>query len=513
MPSMFRKKASSKKSVDAYSESDHSESDVSNAPTMISRVESSKPTSPTPETTTPKRRSMSSEAWTVIIVLLIGVIGRLCYAKFGGIELYIGSISTEDDSLWGTVLRDLNAQEGTVGAVVIGLWEGILLHQIMRISARAAAGVFAGLAGRLLLDLASGLPGQAVRFTASLLGISLGMLFSEVIRGVFDEKDHWENRTVTHYHKSSRRLRKSGGRRRRTISTSEIVDDPDLTDDPHSVAATSIAATALTSQRSERNRHRRSLSERASQRANSFVGGNSLFPSAITGDLEAEIAELRRQASAAAGQQRKYQEEQKYEYAQGNEERALQLAWEVKRYEALADSLTRQVGDKIVEAHRRAVEKELATPLPIPRSTNLGQRQGGASQRSGGYHSESDARRKANPVRVTVSAGGETYEVTAEDEEVEIGPNLRVRTRHVYQPSISQPQEPAPAPAQFATPTRPVPVRAASVTPTPSPARPPRSVPRSKANNFTRLAGDVDEDMRSTPVGFRTKSRGKREND
>ncbi|KAH7339621.1 hypothetical protein B0J17DRAFT_656015 [Rhizoctonia solani] len=509
MSSMFRKKAASKKSVDTYSESDHSESDASYAPTSASRVEPSKPISPTPETTAPKRQPMSSEARTVIIVLLIGIIGRLCYAKFGGIELYIGSVSAEDDSLWGTVLRDLNAQEGTVGAVVIGLWEGVLLHQIMRISARAAAGVFAGLAGRLLLDLASGLPGQAVRFTASLLGISLGMLFSEVIRGVFDEKDHWENRTVTHYHKSSHRLRKSSERRRRTTSASEIVDDPDLTDDPHSVAATSIAATALTSQRPDRRRRRRALSEQDSQYTESFFGGT--LPSALTGDLETEIAELRRQASAAAGQQRKYQEEQKYEYAQGNGARALQLAWEVKRYEALAESLTRQVGDKIVEAHRRAVEKELATPLPITRSVNPGQRQGGVSQRPGGYYSETDSRRKANPVRVTVSAGGETYEVTAEDEEVEIGPNLRVRTRHVYQPPISQPQEPAPVPAQFTTPTRPAPARTTSVTPTPSPARPPRSVPRSKANTFTRPAGEVDEDVRSAPVGSRAKGRGKRE--
>jgi hypothetical protein len=192
---MFRKKASSRKSVDAYSESDHSESDASNAPTLTSRVEPSKPTSPIPETTPSKRQPMSSEAWTVIILLIIGIIGRLCYAKFGGIELYLGSIITEDESIWGTLLRDLNAQvsqfslsllstnvnsqancvldlqEGTVGAVAIGLWEGVLLHQIMRISARAAAGVFAGLAGRLVLDLASGSPGQAVRFTASLLGI------------------------------------------------------------------------------------------------------------------------------------------------------------------------------------------------------------------------------------------------------------------------------------------------------------------------------------------------------
>ncbi|CAE6474090.1 unnamed protein product [Rhizoctonia solani] len=676
MSSMFRKKASSKKSVDAYSESDHSESDVSNAPTLASRVEPIKPISPTPETTTPKRHSMSSEARTVMVMLLLGIIGRLCYAKFGGIEVLIGLSGTEDDSLWGTVLRDLNAQEGTVGAVIIGLWEGVLLHQIMRISARAAAGVFAGLAGRLLLDLASGLPGQAVRFTASLLGISLGMLFSEVIRGVFDEKDHWENhtvthyhkssrrlrkssgrrrrttstsemvddpdltddphsvaatsiaataltsqrpdrlrhrralserdshhaesfisatshipsvlvgdleaeiaelrrqanaaagqqrkyqeasahrarissglpgqavrftasllgislgmlfsevirgvfdekdhwenRTVTHYHKSSRRLRKSSGRRRRTTSTSEIVDDPDLTDDPHSVVATSIAATALTSQRPERRKHRRALSERDSQHAESFISATSHLPALVSGDLETEIAELRRQANAAAGQQRKYQEEQKYEYAQGNGARALQLAWEVKRYEALAESLTRQVGDKIVEAHRRAVEKELATPLPVPRSINLNQRHGGAVQRPGGYYSENDARRKANPVRVTVSAGGETYEVTGEDEEVEIGPNLRVRTRHVYQPPISQPQEPAPVPAQFTTPTRPAPARAASVTPTPSPARPPRSVPRSKANIFTRPAGDVDEDVRPAPISSRAKGRGKRESD
>ncbi|KAF8757330.1 Pre-mrna-splicing factor slu7 [Rhizoctonia solani] len=501
MSSMFRKKASSRKSVDAYSESDHSESDVSNAPTPTSRVESSKPISPTSETPTSKREPMSSEAWTVIILLIIGIIGRLCYAKFGGIELYLGSIITEDESLWGTVLRDLNAQ-------------------IMRISARAAAGVFAGLAGRLVLDLASGSAGQAVRFTASLLGISLGMLFSEVIRGVFDEKDHWENRTVTHIHKSSHRLRKSSGRRRRTTSTSEIIDDPDLTDDPHSVAATSIAATALTSQPAERRTHRRALSERDSQHAETI--GLGTIPSVFSGDLEAEIAELRRQASTAAGQQHKYQEEQKYEYARGNKARALQLECEfpskasirglelrigeVKRYEALAESLTRQVGDKIVE-------ERTCDTVAGPAFFQLWTATRWATQRSGGYYSESDTRRKVNPVRVTVSAGGETYEVTAEDEEVEIGPNLRVRTRHVYQPPITQPQEPASISTQFTPPIRPAPARAASVTPTPSPARPPRSVPRSKANTFTRPAGDIDEDVRAAPVGSRAKGRSKRESD
>jgi hypothetical protein len=132
------------------------------------------------------------------------------------------------------------------------------------------------------------------------------MLFSEVVRGVFDEKDHWENRTVTHIHKSSHRLRKSSGRRRRTISASETIDDPDLTDDPHSVAATSIAATALTSQPSEKRTHRRALSERDSQHAETI--GLGTIPSVFSGDIEAEIAELRRQASAAAGQQHKYQE-------------------------------------------------------------------------------------------------------------------------------------------------------------------------------------------------------------
>lgn len=82
-------------------------------------------------------------------------------------------------------------------------------------------------------------------------------------------------------------------------------------------------------------------------------------------------------------------------------------------------------------AHRRAVEKELATPLPALRAappTTASHRTAGA-HRPGGYYSENDALRNPNPVRVTVSAGGETYEVTANDEEVEIGPNLRVRTR------------------------------------------------------------------------------------
>jgi hypothetical protein len=194
MSSMFRKKAASKKSVDAYSDSDDSGSDAATTQiSTVSRVEPSKPPSPTETASpSPKREPMSSESWTVIIGILIGVIGRLLYAKFGGIQLSTGTADEANDSLWASLLRDLDAQvnqfswlkaaldtvthlagaqDGSIGAVVIGVWEGILLHQVMRLSARAAAGVFAGLAGRLLLDLASASPGQAVRFTASLLGI------------------------------------------------------------------------------------------------------------------------------------------------------------------------------------------------------------------------------------------------------------------------------------------------------------------------------------------------------
>lgn len=138
---------------------------------------------------------MSSELWTVLIGILIGVIGRAGYAKFGGIDLHSGSSDEASDGMWASLLRDLDAQvnefsslkavvaavssfgnllgvqEGTIGAVIIGVWEGVLLHQVLRLSARAAAGVFAGLAGRLILDLISAPPGQAARFTASLLGI------------------------------------------------------------------------------------------------------------------------------------------------------------------------------------------------------------------------------------------------------------------------------------------------------------------------------------------------------
>ncbi|QRV94017.1 hypothetical protein RhiJN_22035 [Ceratobasidium sp. AG-Ba] len=457
MSSMFRKKAASRKSLDAYSNSNDSESDAGT--TQVSVVtnrtaDPSKPPSPVETTPPPKREPMSSELWTVIIGILVGIIGRLLYAKYGRVEFRSDTTDTTDDSMWGGLIRDLDAQvnefswlkpvvvvmnswgsrlgraqEGTIGAVIIGVWEGVLLHQVMRLSARAAAGVFAGLAGRLLLDLVSAPPGQAARFTASLLGISLGVLLSEVVRGVFDEKDHWEDRKVTHYHSRSRRLRKSSGRRRRTTS-GETLEDPDLTDDPRSVAP----STAMVSTRGARSDYdrprRRALSERDSRsQADTIVRVISPLPSTLTGDLEAEIAELRRQANVAAGQQRKYQEEQKYEYAQGNGARALQLAWEVKRYEALAESLTRQVGDKIVEAHRRAVEKELATPLPAARPTTPSHRAAGSSSRPGGYYSESDALRNQTPVRVTVSTGGQTYEMTADEEEVEVGPNLRVRTR------------------------------------------------------------------------------------
>jgi hypothetical protein len=130
------------------------------------------------------------------------------------------------------------------------------------------------------------------------------------VRGVFDEKDHWEDRRVTHYHNRSRRIRKSSGRRRRTTS-GETLEDPDATDDPRSIAAAASAISAERGSRSERDRQgrRRALSDRDSRsKAESIGRVASPLPSVLTGDLETEIADLRMQANAAAGQQRKYQE-------------------------------------------------------------------------------------------------------------------------------------------------------------------------------------------------------------
>ncbi|EJD02762.1 uncharacterized protein FOMMEDRAFT_167928 [Fomitiporia mediterranea MF3/22] len=68
--------------------------------------------------------------------------------------------------------------------------------------------------------------------------------------------------------------------------------------------------------------------------------------------LDLELANLRKKAASAEADRRRCKEEKKWAIAQGDTSRAKQLAWQVKRYAAMAESYTREADRKIIEATR-----------------------------------------------------------------------------------------------------------------------------------------------------------------
>ncbi|KAL5485371.1 hypothetical protein ACEPAI_8013 [Sanghuangporus weigelae] len=68
--------------------------------------------------------------------------------------------------------------------------------------------------------------------------------------------------------------------------------------------------------------------------------------------LDLELANLRKKAATAEADRRRCKEERKWALAQGDKVRAKQLAWQVKRYAAMAESYTREADRKIIEATR-----------------------------------------------------------------------------------------------------------------------------------------------------------------
>ncbi|KAF8517663.1 hypothetical protein JB92DRAFT_2905587, partial [Gautieria morchelliformis] len=79
-------------------------------------------------------------------------------------------------------------------------------------------------------------------------------------------------------------------------------------------------------------------------------------------DVEREVARLRAKALSAAGQRRRFREERKWAWSQGNFARAFQLRWQVKKYQALADSFTREADQKLLEADR--AKRKPSSPPP-----------------------------------------------------------------------------------------------------------------------------------------------------
>lgn len=202
------------------------------------------------------------------------------------------------------------------GLVLLGLWEGLVFYHILQQSTTVAAGVFLGYFARLIVDFFSaqsyGRDIDSTRISTTLIaiGVTLGVSFCDAIVQLWKDQNRgmgpfWNPR------------RPSESRRRSGRSQREWKP-------PRSV-------------QSVLGGHSRRLS-------GSTVPG-ALFPSE---PMDA-VSRLWLQASEAACQNSRLKQEHLWALAQGNDARASQLEWEIKRSQRLWQRISTEAGLKAYE--------------------------------------------------------------------------------------------------------------------------------------------------------------------
>jgi hypothetical protein len=243
----------------------------------------------------------------------------------------------------------------TADHILVGIWEGVLLHYTLRYFGSLVFPVGFVIAGKLLYDFTK--THDTTSCACVLLGVALGVLFMDLLAQLFEDGRINERtskpiaptaptRVVTH-HEPSKRLRlvsfeRDKDRERKRASRDkgkgrEIDREREEEVDDYANARALAASPSLT------HAHTVDTAMTFDSLPSSIDPDNRLSP------IEREVAMLRARASLADSERRRFKEERKWAMSQGNTARASQLEWHVKRYAALMESFHREADNKLIE--------------------------------------------------------------------------------------------------------------------------------------------------------------------
>ena len=212
--------------------------------------------------------------------------------------------------------------------ILLGIWQGIALHYSSRFSGIPCI-VASAIAAKLFIEFQ--LLHDADRSAITLVGLALGVLGTEFLSQLLDSQSpDSDRRAKKTQNESGHSLRKervvhfrnngeADARRTKLLPKEHIPKEP-----IHTISdITSIDSSSEMLSRS-----------------------TLLSPSER---LEREIKDLRTRASLADSERRRFKEERKWAISQGNQPRASQMKWQVKRYTALMQSFHREADAKLIE--------------------------------------------------------------------------------------------------------------------------------------------------------------------
>jgi len=195
-----------------------------------------------------------------------------------------------------------------------GVVQGVLVyHSIISPYNEIALALFLGISGRLVGDFAR--KRDHWKLASTLIGVAFGILMADIISHLSEDRS-WTSIEIVD-DTLDERSRRHHPHQRRVSEPRRIEELPTVYEEFSSIDS-------------------RSRAEETEGRT----------------EVDMEVSRLRAKALHAAGQRRRFREERKWAWSQGNFARAIQLRWQVKKYDALTDSFTREADQKLLEGMR-----------------------------------------------------------------------------------------------------------------------------------------------------------------
>ena len=241
---------------------------------------------------------------TTAVSLLLGLGARIAYNKFFTFRA-----------------------PGIEDHVLSGLWQGVALYHVLMEFPNITLPVGFGIGARLLVNFV--VTYDAAGCACTLLGVAVGVLFTDILSQVLEDGDpedaYYEGSVVSDY-----------PRRRRLVQLRTPYGDDRIRDHNRRRRAFLEAEPSVTTAITNTTNTWDSLSD-------------WIDPNHTMSPLEREVAALRKKASMADSERRRFKEEKQWAQVQGNKARAAQMGWQVKRYSALMQSFHREADLRLLE--------------------------------------------------------------------------------------------------------------------------------------------------------------------
>jgi len=254
---------------------------------------------------------------TTAFSLLLGLGARILYNKFSSFRT-----------------------PGIEDHVLSGLWQGVALYYVLMEFPSLTLPVGFGIGARLLVNFV--ITYDAAGCACTLLGVAVGVLFTDILSQLLEDGDqedpYYEGSVVSDYPRRRRLLQFRG----------TPYDDQNVRDHNRRRRAFFDAEPSVTTAVTNTTHTWDSLSD-------------WIDPNHAMTPLEREVAALRKKASMADSERRRFKEEKQWAQVQGNKARAAQMGWQVKRYSALMQSFHREADLRLLEANNERHRQEVAS--------------------------------------------------------------------------------------------------------------------------------------------------------